>query len=162
MARLAAASELTSRPSGRKRRWGCRKEISPQGDIGCPSTRFRSGGRSPARQATFFGARPPSSGDEQASSQAKLRLFVVVSLPAVAGTRLEVAKLHPGAASKRGGARRKASRAWVNRPEDGVQPIRRKRGQSPTASHSVQEWCRARFADICRCALSQTVLLRYV
>jgi len=38
-------------------------------------------GAQPRPASDDFGARPPSSGDEQASSQAKLRLFVVVKSP---------------------------------------------------------------------------------
>lgn len=98
-------------PAGEREDGGSRKEISPQGDIGRPSARYRSGGRSPARQATVFGARPPSSWGEAGNQPRESWLIAVASLPAAAGTRLDAAKLRLGAASKRGGARRMACRA---------------------------------------------------
>lgn len=146
---FSAAPRRRTCPSRSPRVGGSRKEKSPPGDLGRPSARFRSGGRSPARQVTQSGARPPSSWDEQACRRAKARLLAVVSLPAAAGTSLE-RDSGLGAASKRGGARRKACRAWVNRPK-GRRPATPQEERAKPSSKAARPGMPPRFlADIVR------------
>ncbi len=159
---FSAAPRRRTCPSRSPRVGGSRKEKSPPGDLGRPSARFRSGGRSPARQAPF-GARPPSSGDEQANRRAQQDCSPSrVSLrqrrqamkagqdTSLSEARCCVLPRVRGAASKRGGARRKACRAWVNRPE-GRRPATLQEERATPSSKAARPGMPPRFlADIVR------------